>query len=247
MTGAASRRLRTTVEMGLREHARTPVLVVLLFALPAYFVGVFVFVLPSSTLPVSVTGSGRVAVETVALYGVLVVPTVAGLVGGLAGLFATLSAREADVRLVAAGARPAELVVARYALVAVVGLVATAVSLAVLSVAVVPERPAWFVAASVLAALSYGLLGAVAGLAAGRLTGVYLALFVPMVDVLFFQNPVVEEGHWLAQYLPGHHATALAVDAGLSESVAVPTAGWAVAYLAVVAVVATAAVYRSVG
>lgn len=246
MSGA-TRRLRATVGMGLREHARTPVLVALLVLLPAYFVGVFVHLLPSSTLPVVVPGSGRTTVETVAVYGVLLVPTMAALVGGLAGLFAMLAARDADVRLVVAGARPAELVVARYVLVAVAGLVATGVSLGVLSVAVVPERPAWFVAASVVAALSYGLVGTLAGLVAGRLTGVYLVVFAPMVDLLFFQNPLVEEAHWLARFLPGHRVARVAVDAGLSATVDPAPLGWALAYLAVVGVVATAAVYRSLG
>lgn len=247
MNAPTARRLGTTVEMGLREYARTPVLVAMLVLLPAYLVAVLVYLLPSSPVPVHVPGSGRVAVETVRVYGVLLVPTMAGLVGGLAGVFVMLSARDADGRLVVAGARPAELVVARYVLVGVAGLVATGVTMTVLSVAVVPERPGPFVVASVLAALTYGLLGTVAGLAVGRLAGVYLALLAPMVDVFFFQNPIVADPHWLARYLPGHHLAELAVDAGLSETVALEPLGWALAYLAVVGVLATAALYRSLG
>jgi hypothetical protein len=48
------------------------------------------------------------------------------------------------------------------------------------------------------------------------LAGVYLLLFVPTVDVLFFQNPMVEDPHWVASYLPGRYAAEVAVDAGLS-------------------------------
>ncbi|UPV76593.1 ABC transporter permease (plasmid) [Halorussus limi] len=238
-------RARTAFEMGLREYARTPVLLALLVFLPAYFVGVLVFLLPESSVPVEVAGRGTVAVPSSELYGILLVPLVSGLVGGVAGLFLMLAARSADGRLVVAGYRPVELLVARVGLLAVAGAVAAVVSLGVLSVEVVPERLGWFALASVLAGVTYGLVGTLAGLVLSRLAGVYLLLFAPMVDVFFFQNPMVSDPHWLAAYLPGHFATEVAVDAGLSASVALEPLGWAVAYLATVGVVTAVAYYRT--
>lgn len=239
-------RVGTAFAAGLRETTRTPVLLALLAFLPAYFVGVLVVVLPSSTLPVDLPGGGTATISTAALYGVLLVPLVAALVGALAGLFLMEAGEGGDARLVLAGYRPGELFLARVGLLVPAGLVAAAVSLAVLALEVVPERPAWVVVAALLAGLTYGLLGVLAGLALSRLAGVYLLLFLPMVDVLFFQNPMVGEYHRLAPYLPGHAVTRLAVDAGFSASVALDPLGSALAYLLAVGAVAAVAFHRAV-
>lgn len=235
----------TAFEMGLREYARTPVLLALLVFLPAYFVGVLVFLLPDSAVPVEVAGRGTVALPSSQLYGILLVPLVCSLVGGIAGLFSMLTARDTDGRLAVAGYRPAQLLLARVGLLAVAGAVAAGVSLAVLSVEVVPQRLGWFAVASVLAGLTYGLVGALAGLVLSRLAGVYLLLFAPMVDVFFFQNPMVSDPHWFASYLPGHYVTEVAVDAGFSASVALEPLGWAILYLGVMGVVTASAYYRT--
>jgi len=77
------------------------------------------------------------------------------------------------------------------------------------------------------------------------LAGVYLLLFVPTVDVLFFQNPMVEDPHWVASYLPGRYAAEVAVDAGLSAGVALEPVGRAVGYLLTIAAVAAIAYRRA--
>jgi len=238
-------RLRTAARMGLHEYARSPVLLALLVFLPAYFVGVLTYLLPASEVAVDVSGAGTVAVTTAELYGVLLVPLMAALIGGIAGLFLMLNSRDADARLVVAGYRPLEVVLARFGLLAVAGLVATAVSLGMLAVEVVPDSPVPFVVAALLLALVYGTAGAFAGLLLSRLAGVYCMLFLPMVDVFFFQNPLVEEYHWLAPYLPGHFATKVAVDAGFSSAVTLEPLGLVLAYAVAVGVATTAAFYRA--
>jgi len=238
-------RIGRAFEMGLYEYARTPVLLGLLLFLPAYFIGMFAYVLPASEMPITVPGDGRQLVATADLYGVLLVPLLAGLIGGIAGLFLMQTAREADARLVRAGYRPSQVIAARFALLVVASVVATAVALAVLSVTFVPESPAAFVAASVLAGLIYGLVGVLAGLVAGRLAGVYTMLFVPMLDVFFLQNPTVENRLWIAPYLPGHAVTELAADAGFSTDVALAPFAEGLGMLFVAAVLATAAFYRT--
>ncbi|NHN61463.1 MULTISPECIES: ABC transporter permease [Halorussus] len=243
-TGFA-RRVAAAFAMGLREYARTPVLLALLVFLPAYFVGLLVYLLPESSVPIEAAGAETVVVQSAELYGILLVPLTSALVGGIAGLFLMLNARDADGRLVVAGYRPSQLLLARVGLLAVAAGVAVGVSLVVLSVEVVPERLGWFVAASVLAGLTYGLFGALAGLALSRLAGVYFLLFAPMVDVFFFQNPMVSDAHWLAACLPGRFVTEAAVDAGFSASVSLEPLGWAVAYLVGVGVVTGVAYYRS--
>jgi len=233
--------------MGLREYARTPVLLALLLFLPAYFVGVFVYVLPTSSVPIYVPGSGRLTVQTVEIYGALLVPLMGALIGGIAGLFVMLSATDADARLSIAGVGPVSLLAARFTLVAVAGLIAVGVSLAVLATTFVPEALVPFVLASVVVGVTYGLLGTLAGLVVSRLAGVYLMLIAPMLDVFFFQNPMIEDAHWLATYLPGNFPTEIAVDAAFSGSVEWGPFGPALGWLAVAGGLAAVAYYRALG
>jgi ABC-2 type transport system permease protein len=238
-------RVGRAFEMGLREYARTPVLLALLLFLPVYFVGVFVFLLPASEMPVTVPGEGERLIATAELYGVLLVPLLAGLIGGIAGMFLMQAARDADARLVLAGYRPVQVIVARVGLLALAGVVATAVALAVLSIEYVPESLGVLVAASILAGLIYGLVGVLVGLVLGRLAGVYTMLFVPMLDVFFLQNPTTETELWIAPYFPGHAVTEIAVDAGFSTDVALTPFLEGLAMLAVVGALAVAAFYRT--
>jgi hypothetical protein len=240
-----SGRLATAFEMGLREYARTPVLLALLAFLPAYFVGIFVYVLPASEVPITIPGAGRTLVATIEVYGVLLIPMMGALIGGLAGLFVMLTAREADGRLVVAGYRPVQLVVGRYALIAIAGLVAVGVSLAVLAIEFVPERVGWVVVASLLLALTYGMLGTLSGLVLSRLAGVYTMLMLPMIDVFFFQNPMVEDPHWTAAYLPAHGVIEVATDAGFTDGVSLNPLLGSAAYFVLAALLATGAFYRS--
>jgi hypothetical protein len=231
--------------MGLREYGRTPVLVALLAFLPAYFVGIFVYVLPASEIPVTIDGSGPTLLPTIEVYGVLLIPMMGALIGGLAGLFVMLTARDADGRLVVAGYRPVHLVIARYALIAIAGLMAIGVSLVVLSIEFVPERVGWVIAVSLLLALTYGMLGTLSGLVLSRLAGVYTMLMLPMIDVFFFQNPMVEDPHWIAKYLPAYGVIEVAADAGFTTNVNADPLVWSIAYFVWAAFLATAAFYRS--
>jgi hypothetical protein len=231
--------------MGLREYARTPVLLALLTVMPVYFVGVFTVLLPASDIPVTVPGEGRQVLPVADVYGVLLVPLIAGLIGGIAGLFLMQAAREADARLVLAGYRARQVVLARFGLLAVASALATAVSLGVLAPSFVPERPLAVAAAGVLAGLTYGLVGMLVGLLAGKLAGVYAMLFVPMLDVFFLQNPTASDSAAVASFLPGDAVVELALDAGFSADVALHPLGRGLALLAVVVALAAGAFYRT--
>ncbi|WP_436925864.1 ABC transporter permease [Halosimplex amylolyticum] len=229
---------------GLREYARTPVLLALFVFLPAYLIGGFTRLVPSTTAPLGVPGGGTQAVEMANLYAVLMVPLVGALVGALAGVFLIQAARQSDARLVVAGARPVSVLLARFGLLAVVGALVTAVSVATAATVYVPERPLFVGAAALLAALTYGLLGVLAGLVVDRLAGVYLALFGTMLDLFLVQNPLADPPEY-ARLLPGHAPTELAVDAGFSTDVALSLAGEGAAYLLAVGVATALALYRT--
>ena len=223
-----------------RELRRDPVFVGLLVVLPAYFVGVWGLVLPADPILIEVAGDdGTVSVATnfVALMTALVAPVTGALVVGIAALFLVQRSRPIDGRLQAAGYRGPELLVARFGLLAAVTALVVAVTAAVALLQFTPEHLAWFVLALVLTAAIYGAIGVLAGLFLGRMAGVYLLLFVPMIDVLLVQLPL-GESHWWAPYLPGHHPAALALSASFADSVAVAHALWATLVLVALAVLA---------
>ncbi|WP_459193021.1 hypothetical protein [Halosimplex sp. J119] len=229
---------------GLREYARTPVLLALFVFLPAYLIGAFTRLVPSTTVPLDVPGAGTQTVAMTDVYAVFMVPLVGALVGALAGVFLMQTAREADARLVVAGARPASVVLARFGLLAVVGALVAAVSVATAATVFVPERPLLVALATLQAALVYGLLGVLAGLVVDRLAGVYLALFGTMLDVFLVQNPLADPPGY-ARLLPGHAPVELAVDAGFSTEIALSTVGDGFAWVLVIGGVTALALYRS--
>lgn len=236
-------RVTTAVLAGAREYARTPVLLALFVFLPAYAVGLFSYIAPDDTIQVS-TGGEVVSANLPAVVAGLMAPMSAALVAGIAGLYLMRSSRGADGRLVLAGYRAREVVLARIGLLAgVVGLVSLA-SQAVLQVLHPPEALIPFFVATVLVAMIYGTIGALVGVVLERLAGVYLLLFLPLVDLFLFQNPLATDRPALASYLPSHFPMDAAVEAALVGSVASQSFVLGAAYLGLLAIVAVAAFYR---
>lgn len=228
-------RVRTAAGMGVREYARTPVLLALLVGLPAYVVVFFGQVVPEGSVALSVPGEGFVRVSLGAATAVTMAPMAAALVGGVAGLFLVQSARDVDGRLVLAGMRVREVLAARFAVLGLAALLAGGVSVAALAVTHVPEAPAWFLAATVAAGLSYGALGVLVGLVLDRLAGVYVMLFGPLLDLFLAQSPFAADPVAVAPYLPGHYPVEVALDAAFTATVSLETAGRGLLYLGAVA------------
>ncbi|WP_423744900.1 hypothetical protein V5735_02390 (plasmid) [Haladaptatus sp. SPP-AMP-3] len=239
--GSSSRtnRVVAATVVGLKSYVRNPLLLAMFAFLPAYFLGVVSFLTPSAPMPVHLPGGGTTTASLSTVYPVLLTPLVGALVGGFAGFFRTHAGRDADARLVLAGYRPAELITARLGLLAVVGILVTGVSMGVLLVTLGPNRPAAIALATLFAATTYGIVGALVGTAVGRLPGVYLMLFGPSLDVFLFQNPASTLDRPV-ELLPGHYPAALALEAQFGGGITVETLGLAVAYLAVVTVVSVA-------
>ncbi|WP_276271856.1 hypothetical protein [Haloarcula litorea] len=209
-------RVGTALWSGARELRRTPLLLALLVVAPAYVVGLFTLVAPDS--PAAFTLDGTTVRTTLdAVFPAFTTPMTAALLSGIAGLFLMQNAAAADERLCLAGYRPHEVVVARFGLLVGVATVATAVSVAVMSTAFVPDRPALFAASTLLVALVYGTVGVVVGSLLDRLPGVYLLLFGSMVDLFVFQNPLATDPPAIATLLPGHYPLDVAIAAAFTD------------------------------
>lgn len=230
--------------VGGRDVLRDPVLVGLLIVLPAYFVGVWGWIVPDEELVLEVAaadGTEEVVATFPELIGAIIAPVTGALVAAIAALFLVQRSRAVDSRLLAVGYRRLEVLAARFGVLSAVAAVVVAVSAATLAIHLIPEHPGWYVLALVLVAGIYGAIGAVIGTLLGRTAGVYLLLFAPMLDVVILQNPLADAPGWVT-WLPGYHATELAASAAFASDVAIVHVGWALGYLAL-AVAVAAAVY----
>jgi hypothetical protein len=238
-------RTLTALAMGVREYRRMPVLLALMAGLPAYLILVFGALIPDSPVPVAVPGEGTQTAPLVDVYVAMFTPMVAGLVGAIAGLFLLRATREADSRLVIAGYRPRELLLARAGLLGAIGLFVTVVAVGVaLTTSLQVAHLGWFAVATLLGALSYGFCGVLAGLVFDRLAGVYVVLFGSMIDLFVFQNPMVADRAAAASLLPGHVPIQLAIDAAFG-SVDAGLAAAGLLVLAALGVLSFGAFYHS--
>ena len=211
-------RLVTVTTLGVRELARRPLLLVLLVALPFFFITRAI----ASTVPqprvVPLPGGGDVLSNMQDVHGATMASITIAFLAGLCGLYVLQSAREADRRLVVAGFRPVEVVLPRLATIGAATAIVVIVSMLVTALSFTPEQWLAFAAAGVLVGLTYGAIGALAGVGLGRLGGTYFMLFLPMVDLGIAQTPMFGDGapdDW-ARLLPGYGAGRVAVDAAFS-------------------------------
>jgi len=229
--------------MGLREFRRTPVLLGLLAVLPVYYIGAFMYIVPDTSLPVTIDGES-LRVPLADLIAALMTPLTAGLLAGIVGLFVMQSSKEADGRLRLAGFRSRELIVSRVSLLAAGGLLVSGVSLGVVLLGFTPASIPGFIAGTVLAALTYGVFGVIVGVSVDRLSGVYVMLFAPTVDVLLFQNPMATESPRWVTLLPGYFVTRATMDAAFTTGVDGIQFLGAVGYFAVLLLVGIVVFYR---
>lgn len=239
-----SRRVTTATRLWLRELLRRPLLLVLLVALPFFFITRAI----ASTVPqprlVPLPGGGEVLSNMQDVHGATMAAITIAFLAGLCGLFIMQSAREADRRLVVAGYTPAQVVVPRLLSIGAATGVVVGVSLLVTALSFTPQQWGAFVVGNVLIGLTYGSIGALAGVALGRLGGTYFMFFLPMIDLGIAQTPMFGDGApdgW-GYALPGYGAGRILVDASFASGFhaaleLVLACLWAIGLLGVVTVV----------
>lgn len=212
-------RTRTATAMAFRDQGRRPLVLILIVIVPAYVITRSI----AETLPTprQVGLPGGVLVHTTMkdLHG----PEMAGMsiafVVALVGVFVMQSALAGDRRLVLAGFRPGETVLARLAVLLAATVLVVAVSALVTAANFSPESWPPFLAGFALIGLIYGGLGALAGAVLDKLAATYLILFLVLSDVGVVQSPMFHttpgEGAWL---LPGYGPSRLMYEGAFSPS-----------------------------
>jgi hypothetical protein len=216
------KRLGAALRYGMREYRRNVAMWIMLAVLPVFFITLSIAVTPATPSPVQLTDGGSRVLQMISMadiHGAIMVPITAAFLAGLAGLFVVQGSQEADRRLAVAGFRSWEILGARLGVIALAAALTSVVSLAVTAADFTPSDSTVFAASTVMVALTYGMLGVVAGSVFGRLGGLYVMFLVPFIDIGIAQNVMFSAAPpaWGA-VLPGRGGLRLLVDAAFTSS-----------------------------
>ncbi len=104
--------------MAFRDQRRRPLLLILLVILPAYVITRSIAITEPTPQDVGLPGGTVIASNMRDIHGAVMGGTIIGFAAGLVGVFVMQSALQGDRRLVIAGFRPGEAIVARLLVVA---------------------------------------------------------------------------------------------------------------------------------
>jgi len=231
-----NQRTLAATAMAFRDQRRRPLLLALLVIVPAYTITRSIAMTQATPRSIGLPGDQIVLTTMRELHGAVMAGTAIAFVAALCGVFVMQSALQGDRRLVIAGFRPGETVLARLiVLTAGTGLV-VAVSMTVTAASFTPAAWLPFVAAALLIGLIYAALGALAGALLDKLAATYLMLVFALTDVGIAQNPMFGDGTppiWAA-LLPAYGPGRMIVDGAFSPAFHAAAglaiaAGWAAA------------------
>lgn len=241
-------RTRTAATMAFREQLRRPLVLVLLVVIPAYVITRSI----AETLPtprrIGLPDGVYVTTTMKSLHGAGMGGVVVAFVAALLGVFVMQSALEGDRRLVVAGFRPVETVIARLLVLLSGTALVVAVSAAVTAVSF--DAASWvrLVGSLTMLGLIYAAVGALAGALLDKLAATYLMLFLVMTDIGVVQTPMFHvTPPRLAVLLPGYGPSRVMYDGAFSTTFHASTElalslGWTAALAVAVAVVLRRAV-----
>jgi hypothetical protein len=214
-----STRTLTATAMAFRDQRRRPLVLILLVIVPAYVITKSVAETQATPRRIGLPGGDWITTTMKALHGPEMAKMSVAFVAALVGVFVMQSALQGDRRLVLAGFRPGETVLARLAvLIAATGLV-VAVSAGVTALFFTPASWLPLIAALVLTGLMYAGIGALAGALLDKLPATYLILFLVMTDLGVVQSSMFHATPGrLAFLLPGYAPTRLLLDGAFSNT-----------------------------
>lgn len=232
----------TATAMAFRDQRRRPLLLIVLVIFPAYAVTRGIAVTQPTPRQIGLPGGLTIVTTMKDIHGAVMAGMAIAFVAALCGVFIMQAAIQGDRRLVLAGFRPFETILARIAVLAAATTLVVVVSLVVTGLNFTPNAWLPFAAAGILTGLTYAALGALAGAVLDSLAATYLMLFLVLTDLGIVQNPMFGSGNprWWAGLLPGFGATRVMVDAAFAPGFHAPkdllvALAWAVASSALVA------------
>ena len=211
-------RTRVAAAMAFRDQLRRPLVLILIVVIPAYVITRSIAETLATPRRIGLPDGIYVTTTMKDLHGAGMGGVVIAFVAALLGVFVMQSALEGDRRLVVAGFRPAETVLARLlvllsgtALVVVVAIVVTALNFTAAN---------WvaLIISMLLLGLIYAAIGALAGALMDKLPATYLMLFLVMTDLGVVQTPMFHvTPPPLAVLLPGYGPSRVMYDGAFSS------------------------------
>ena len=201
----------------VREQLRAPLTLVLLIAIPVFFVLIFAGVLGEFSKALGGTLATQSATAISAGWS-------AAFLSGTLAFFMVSSSRAADRRLALAGLRPAKVALSRIAAALALGVTVTAVAFLTLWLRSGIGHPLHaLVAIFAFAAIYIGIGAVVGALVSDPLAGSLLVLAVFSIDA--FSGPqMTSAASGVGTYLPTYHAANLLIAAGGGQGS--PAADW---------------------
>lgn len=211
----------TGLRMGLRDYRRNPVLWALLLIVPLVFIWLAKIQTPNRYSAIVVHENGHPVSKMFWLPNVhagTMTPIAIASLATLAGLFIALDARTGDERLALSGFRFPALLFARLGVIAAAVLLTTAGSMVVTAAVFHAHQWSLYIAANLLLAATYALLGVCLGPIFGRVGGVLIAFLVPFLDLGMGQSPMLhtQPPTW-AHALPGYGSFQTLLAGGLTD------------------------------
>ena len=200
----------------LREQLRAPLTLVLLIAIPAFFVLIF-----ASVLGEFADALGGTLVEQAATS--ISAGWAAAFLSGTLGFFQVASSRGADRRLAAAGLGPLRVAISRIAAALALGAIVSAVAFATLWLRSGIEHPLHAAVAILCFSLIYiGIGAAIGAIIRSPLEGSLLVVLVFSVDA--FSGPQMTSSGGLTGWTPTRDAADVLIAAGMGMGS--PNADW---------------------
>ncbi|HEX6455979.1 MAG TPA: hypothetical protein VF009_05615 [Solirubrobacterales bacterium] len=212
-------RARTATEMAFRDQLRRPLVLILLVIVPAYIVTRSIAETLATPRAIGLPGGVTVMTTMKDLHGAGMGGMTIAFVVALVGVFVMQSALEGDRRLVLAGYRPGETVIARLLVLGSATALVVAVTVVVTALNFTAASWGPMIAALALIGMIYGAIGALAGAVLDKLAATYLILFLVMTDLGVVQSPMFHtEPGSLAWLLPGYGPSRLMYEGAFSTS-----------------------------
>ena len=212
-------RARTATEMAFRDQLRRPLVLILLVIVPAYIITRSIAETLATPRMIDLPGGVEVTTTMRDLHGAGMGGLVVAFVVALVGVFVMQSALEGDRRLVLAGYRPGETVIARLLVLGSATALVVAVTAVVTALNFTAASWLPMIAALALIGMIYGAIGALAGAVLDKLAATYLILFLVMTDLGVVQSPMFHtEPGSLAWLLPGYGPSRLMYEGAFSRS-----------------------------
>ena len=218
---APAGQLRAASQMAWLDARRNPAQWALFVFVPVVFILGAEAITPNKPLTINLQEQGRrvlAAFPMPDVHAATMAPVAVGSLAALIGLFVLFDNRAVDHRVALAGLKPDALLGARLGVLAMTALGATVVSMATTAVIFQATRWPAYVAANILIALTYALIGALLARVFGRVGGVFIAFLLPFLDLGIVQSPMLHPTPTtLSKLLPGYGGSRVLLDGAFTS------------------------------